>query len=103
MIALEAHLDLPGAILQFDKAGLAHDALDHHSPNDGDLDFLGTQRFVIVVRERRQQLVGRRIAPKIIRKRVAVGALGIEFAAALGKRLAFVLWRVVGLAITVLA
>ena len=30
-VALEAHLDLPGAILQLDEAGLAHDALRHHA------------------------------------------------------------------------
>ena len=34
IFALDVDLDAPGAVLQGGKAGLAHDALEHHAPGD---------------------------------------------------------------------
>ncbi len=71
-IALEAKLNLPGPVLQFDKTGLAHDTLDHHSTGHTDVYVFLAKMLVFVLSVALMQLLGQRIAPEIIRKCIAV-------------------------------
>ena len=71
-VALEPHLNLPGTVLQFDKTGFAHDALGHHASGDRDMHIFFLQRLVIVLVKCLLQLVRRRVAPKIVRVRIAL-------------------------------
>ena len=70
-VALDHELNLARAVLQPHEADAAADALDHQAPGDVHVDRRCGQRLGAVRLIRREQLVGQRIAPEIVRVRVA--------------------------------
>ena len=92
---VERHVELDAAahVLQRREGGLAHHALQHHPP--GDRDGL-VQRFEVLVGlvvELVVQMRGERIAPEVVRIRLAARAQRGELCAALGDDLVLVLRR----------
>ncbi len=90
---LQVELDLAGRVLQLREGRLAHDPLEHHPPGDVHPHRLGLQRFVAVAVEGRVQVAGQRVAPEVVRERIALFAQARQLGAALGDQLVFVRFR----------
>ena len=87
---LHEQLDLAAAILDFREARLAHHALRHHAAADLHADRMRIEPLRRPLAVRRQQLIGQRIATKVVRKRATRAAQLVELRAPFGDQLVFV-------------
>ena len=95
-IAGDVQLDAPGGILHRGKAGLAHNALEHHAPAHADGDGAGLQRFGVQRVVLRGQGGGAVLGFEVVGEggnALGLGLLtdGFQFLTALGNEFVFIL------------
>src|SRR5690606_34928880 len=94
-LGLQEELYLTAAVHELGEAGLAHDPFHHHPPAHLDADRVLVKPLGVAIAVGGQELVCKRIAPKIVRIRLTRRTKPSQLSAALGDELVLVDWVVV--------